>query len=420
MLRWLLRLLLVLALMLPVGLGVLLWLLVERAPLVESTVVFSPDHIARARLLWQRNDPRRMRPGVVRTVMVSEADLDLAANYAASRYARGGARIALRDGAASVRATFTLPANPIGRYVNLDASLVETEGLPQVAALRIGSVRVPAAVCNWLLDRGITRLRTDADTSAVADVVKHIGAGDGMLRVTYEWSDVAAAQIKSVLVPPAEQARWQAYQARLVEVTSRTRHNRPLTLDTLLGPLMQLAAERAAHGDGVLEHRAALVVLAFYINGKGLSALVPGARSWPRPPWRYVTLAGRRDLPQHFTISAALAATAGSPLSDAVGLYKEVDDARRGSGFSFPDIAADRAGTRFGELAVGPQDDGSRLRALLARGLTEADLLPEVKDLPEFLSEAEFGRRFGGVGEPPYLKLMAEIERRVAALPLYQ
>jgi len=37
----------------------------------------------------------------------------------------------------------------------------------------------------------------------------------------------------------------------------------------------------------------------------------------------------------------------GTPLADAVGLWKELADARRGgSGFSFNDIAADRAGTR--------------------------------------------------------------------------
>lgn len=163
-----------------------------------------------------------------------------------------------------------------------------------------------------------------------------------------------------------------------------------------------------------------VVVLAFYVNGKGLAALVPSARSWPVPARRVVTLAGRTDFPQHFTISAALTATAGSPLSDAVGLYKEVDDARRGSGFSFNDIAADRAGTRFGALAVAGPDTRARLDPVLARGLREADLIPDVRDLPEFMAEPEFLRRFGGVGAPPYRRMMADIEQRIAALPLYR
>ena len=33
---------------------------------------------------------------------------------------------------------------------------------------------------------------------------------------------------------------------------------------------------------------------------------------------------------------------------DAIGVYKEVRDSRGGSGFSFNDMAANRAGTRFG------------------------------------------------------------------------
>lgn len=418
MLRWLFRLVVLLVLVLPLALVLLVWMAVDNTPLVASRAALTPAHIERAKLLLQRNDPRRMQPGVLRTIVVSESDLDLAGNYAASLYARGSARIVLRDGAATVRATFELPANPLGRYVNVDAALAETQALPRVEQLRIGRVPVPAFICNWLARQGLERFQGSARYSAAADVVKQVSARDGMLKVTFEWNDAAAGQIKSVLVPADEQARWQAYQARLVELTSGA--SRALTLDALLLPMLELAAQRAQSSSATVENRAALIVLAFYINGKGLAALVPSARSWASPPGRRITLAGRTDFPQHFTISAALAATAGSPLADAVGLYKEVDDARTGSGFSFSDIAADRAGTRFGAMATASETDAARLRGKLARGLTEADLVPDVRDLPEFLPEAEFKRRYGGIGQPAYQKMVAEIERRTAALPLYQ
>ena len=159
----------------------------------------------------------------------------------------------------------------------------------------------------------------------------------------------------------------QAYQSRLVDFT---RHAATLTLRVTVGellqPLLVLAAERTAAAPQTTtpaaENRAALVVLAFYVNGKGLDAIHPPAASWPRPAARRVTLASRGDTAQHFTISAALAATAGSPLSDAVGLYKELEDSRGGSGFSFNDLAADRAGTRFGELATASGDGARKLQ----------------------------------------------------------
>ena len=185
-------------------------------------------------------------------------------------------------------------------------------------------------------------------------------------------------------------------------------------------PLMQIAAGRASGGDAQADSRAIIAVVTFYVNGKGLAAIVPDAKDWPQPMPRKVTLNGRTDSPQHFTISAALAAHAGSPLADAIGLYKEVDDSRRGSGFSFNDLAADRAGTRFGELATSSPASARQLQQRMASGLREPDFMPHAADLPENMPEAEFKRRFGGVGAPAYQRVMDDIERRVAACPLYR
>ena len=405
----------------PLLLMAAVWLALENKPLVVNELAFTPAHIERAKRLLDRNDPRRMRAGVLRTVLVAQEDLELTVNYLASRYARGAARVALLDGAATVRATFELPANPLGRYLNVDAAFREGSKLPSVDHLAVGRLRLPAFACNWLLRRWLAHLEGSTQYAAAADVIKKVGATPGMLQVVFEWSDAAARQIKSALVPPEEQARWQAYQGRLVSLTAQpvSAAAAALTLDELLVPMLALAQERSAQGGAAQENRSMLVVLAFYVNGKGLAALVPSARSWPMPRRRIVTLAGRTDFPQHFTISAAMAASAGSPLSDAVGLYKEVDDSRRGSGFSFNDIAADRAGTRFGERATARAADIQRLYKAGA-SLRQADLVPDVQDLPEFLSEAEFKRRFGGVGQPAYLKMVAEIERRIDSLPLYR
>ena len=90
--------------------------------------------------------------------------------------------------------------------------------------------------------------------------------------------------------------------------------------------------------------------------------MVPEARDWPRAASRGLTMAGRGDLAQHFTVSAAVSAAAGAALADFIGLYKEIDDARRGSGFSFADLAADRAGTRLGQLATATEESARRLQ----------------------------------------------------------
>jgi len=420
MMRRLLRLLLLLVLALSVLVAGAIYLAIDGTALVARQATFTPAHIERARWLLARNDPRYMRAGVLRTVVVSQEDLDLTANYLANRYARGASQIVLQEGRATVRASVALPPNPLGGFINLDVALRETATLPRVERFQIGSLRLPAFLCNWLLDWGLSRMQASANYAAAADVVKQVRSRGGFLSVLFEWNEAVPGQLRAALVDEDDQVRWRVYQEKLVELASQPDGWRVVPLDQLLVPLLALASDRARTGDVMAENRAALIVLAFYVNGKGLAALVPKAQEWPKAQRHIVTLNGRTDFTLHFSISAALAATAGSPLSDAVGLYKELDDARGGSGFSFNDIAADRAGTRLGEWLVEGRGSADRARRALARGLGEQDLMPDVRDLPEFLTEAEFKRRFGGVGQPAYQAMVADIERRIAALSIYR
>ena len=171
----------------------------------------------------------------------------------------------------------------------------------------------------------------------------------------------------------------------------------------------QRSADSAA---AVLENRAALTALALLVN------TLPQAprRAAPGTDAGYnVTLLGRQDTPLHFLISAALSAEGGAALADAVGLYKELSDSKGGSGFSFNDLAADRAGTRLGRLAV---RDPLAFQARLAAGVQEDDLMPMVADLPEALTQPEFLRRYGGVGGLAYQQMLQDIEARLDRLAL--
>ena len=413
--------LLVLLPLLALLLGLLsLFLCVQDTPLVSPGAALTPAHIDRAVRLFKQNDPRQQRPGVLRSISVSQEDVSLAANYAAQRFGRGGASVVLQEAAASLRLSLPLPSNPLGRYLNIDADLRETGTLPRVARLQVGRLPVPGFIADALLHQALARLNRNQDIAASADAIKSVHAGGGMLRVVYDWNDELPTHLRSALVSPQERQRLQAYQERLAQFTRSGDARRKLQLGEVLQPLLLLAAERGARADAAAEYRAAIITLTFYVNGKGLAAIVPAARDWQAPALRQVLIEERSDFPQHFTISAALAATAGSPLSDAVGLYKEVDDSRGGSGFSFNDIAADRAGTRFGQLATGSGPDQRRLQQAVSKGLRETDYMPAWRDLPEFMPEPEFLRRFGGIGAPPYRRMMETIEQRIAALPLYR
>jgi hypothetical protein len=412
-------LLLALLVGLPIALAWAAHLALDDAPLLSpnNTLAITPARIANAKRLLARIDPRTSPPGALRTLQLDDADLNLALAYLASQRPQTRAQVVLQDGRATLRASTILPPNPFGDYLNLQAVLLETPGTPQLEQLTLGRLTVPPTIANLLLRYGLSRLQA-SPAAAAADSIQHVGVRNGVLSVQFVWNDAIPAQLQAALVPADVQARLQAYQARLVEIAAQP-GPRSLSLGALVQPLLALAAQRSdAHNPLADEHRAALVTLAFFVNGKGLGAIVPAARHWPRPAPRSVTLGGRGDTAQHFSISAALAATAGSPLADMVGVYKELADAQGGSGFSFNDLAADRAGTRLGELATGT--GLQKLQQRVAQGLTDADLLPKVSDLPENLAAAELQKSFGGVDGPGYQKMAAEIERRIAALRLYR
>ncbi len=410
-------LLVILTLGLPIALVGAAFLAVDSQPLLTRTAEIRPENIARGKRIVERNDPRRMRPGVLRSILIGAEDLDLAANYLANRYARGSASVVLQEGGASARASLPLPANPFGAFLNIDAALVETAGLPRIESLTLGRLPVPGFVVDYLMRRTLERAQVETAAGAATDAIKRVSMRGGALLVEYEWSERLPEAIKGVLVSSEDQLRLKAYQARIAQMAS-VGGKADLPMNEVLRSLMRLAAERG--GDATAENRAAIIALAFFVNGKGLGAVIPAARDWPRPAARNVTLAERHDFAQHYSISAAIAASAGSPLADAVGLYKEVDDSQGGSGFSFNDIAADRTGVRFGELATMNPAGAQKAQRAAAGPFSASDMFPEVKDLPEFMQEAEFKRRYGGIGGAEYKKMTAEIERRIAALAVFR
>ena len=132
------------------------------------------------------------------------------------------------------------------------------------------------------------------------------------------------------------------------------------------------------------------------------------------------TLRSRGDWARHFTVSGALTVLSAVAPSDAAGLLKEELDADGGSGFSFADLLADRAGTSFADLATRDDASALRLQERLRGGFRVDDFFPPPAGLPEGIPDAELQARYGGVGGPLYRQQADEIERRLAACPAYR
>jgi len=393
-----------------------LCLSVEQQPLVSGTSALTPNEIRRTRDLLAANDPRKLADGEVRTVEISESDLDLALNYLLGRFG-GAARVTTGTGSAAAMITAELPPNPLGNYLNLRAAIVQGSGLPQFVALQIGRIPVPAALADFMLRQALESCyRTSARHSAVT-LIQSVSLAPGRVALTYRWDRGVVGQVRDDLFSAEDTLRLAEYHARLVTLVAAG--DAPVALADMLRPLFALAAERSQRGDAAAENRALLLVVSGYVNGRDAASLISAAADWPRPAMRVVTLSGRGDLARHFMISASLAALGGNTISQAIGLFKEVDDSRGGTAFSFADLAADMAGSAFGEHASNGATAGVLQRRMAAVGVS-AEFMPATEDLPEHLDEAEFKRRFGAIDAPRYATLVAEIGARINTLPIYR
>lgn len=400
------------SLFLLVGAG--MWLVIEETPRINRQVVLTPEHIERAKKIVDLHR-HRVRPGMLAIMRILPGDADLAANYLVSRFAKGSARVELADGSARIGVSMPVPGYLPAGYLNLDAMLAAApDGLPRPHAVSLGRLSFPDKLVDILMPVVMQWLQSVPEYRTGLEMIQAVQFAQSELSVTYRWQAGLSRNMQTSVLGEEEQKRLLYYQALLVEHSHRTGQT-TVPLTDILIPLLQQAVIRSASSDAIAENRAAILAVTLHVLGKSPRFLIPKTVRWPRAVMQHVTLDGRDDFAKHFMVSATIAAYADTALSDAVGLYKEIEDARSGSGFSFSDIAADRAGTQFGERATN-HDTALSLQQRVASGLKDADLMPSWSDLPEFMPEAVFKKRFGGVNAPPYLDMMQKIEQRVAAL----
>lgn len=197
--------------------------------------------------------------------------------------------------------------------------------------------------------------------------------------------------------------------------------------DARFGRMLQIAftaqPDEAALGSAIALNRAAILALGIAVGDGRLARLVGLERDTALVRQAALaggsaTLRGRNDWSKHYAVSAALAVLEHPSVSDAAGQMKEQLDAlTRSSGFSFGDLAADRAGVRFAAAATQSEAAAAAMQARLQDGFDVADFFPPAADLPENLTLEQFRRDYRSVGSQRYRQVMAEIEARLDRCP---
>ncbi|HMM46614.1 MAG TPA: hypothetical protein PKC12_01390 [Thiobacillaceae bacterium] len=398
------------------GFIVLPWLALDTAPALEPPADFRRTDLAWIHALFQKHDPRRQTPDVIQSIQLDEDELNRLLNYAVELRQVSGIAAELTPGTATLTATLTVPRNPFGRYLNLTAEVDEAPRGVRIRSLRLGSLPLPGVLADRAARLAHRWLRRDETYATLTNAFSHVSFDENQATLDYYWRPELLTRLErksaELLIAPEDQTRMLAYADQLDALIKRHPRGSTVPLATIMAPLFAHAQTRG--DEAAEENRAALTALAAYLSGISLPKLLQGdSASIRRAPRVLLSLHGRRDFAEHYVVSAALTVNGGSRLANAIGLIKEEEDATRGSGFSFTDLAANRAGVRLGEDAMG--EAAAQVRRALAAARTDTDLLPDFRDLPEFMSESEFDRRFGPIGGPRYQKVIERIDARLEA-----
>ena len=397
---------------------------IEHEPLIPPGKSLSHEDVERIKQLLRRHDPRRLKHGGIRTLSLSERDLNLLLNYSLARTLGINSRVDLYPASVGVSLTYRLPEKYSGNYVNASARFSPTADSMRIDSFEIGRLSIPG----WLLNPVLRFLHAHmleefAEYRAVLQAIGEIRVNEEQLVVVYQWQPELAARLKSrgygLLFSTEDKARVLAYYNKLNRLAGELASRR-VSLEKVFPPLFELAGLRAdERGDLQAENRAMLLTLAMYVLGIDVGRFVDVPLA-SRQRRMYLTLLKRHDLAQHFTVSAALTVSAGSGLANAVGLFKELDDSRDGSGFSFDDLLADKAGVRLAELATGTDQQARLLLQRMSDQLTEADFMPSIDQLPPSIMELEFKQKYRDLDSEKYRVVDDEIGKRILRCSIYQ
>lgn len=355
----------------------------------------------------------------------------------AGRLAPGAAAAArLAPGPAPVSLALSVgpPALPAPVWANLTLDFAAGPGGLEVTRARLGRLPLPPSLVEAAMARGLdAALDAPGLTRTAMGGVVGLRVEGETLRVAFEQDPATRAavlaELRALLNLGGGGGETGPVHAHLWWL-NRSGDEGALPAEGSALPYLRHAVERS--GDMGRRWRdtpdrermaAALLALALYC---GEAALGPAVGVTLKPHMRGAnnhcegtTLGGRDDLKRHFVVSAGLYAASTGPVAFGVGEVKElVDSGEGGTGFSFDDMAANVAGARFAAAFLGAPR--AEWPAMLELVQAETDVLPDVSDLPRGLDEAAFRARFGDVDSPAYRAMIAEIERRVNALPFHR
>jgi len=317
-------------------------------------------------------------------------------------------------------------------FINVSVLVIPSSTQLELGYVRVGYVEFPVQLSLVLLEK----LLAQVSDLALLDNINRVSFDSKKLFVNYTMSSDPKSFIHALTSLATrfgskhnvdnDLGLTEQYYQQLVQLQRQTRgkkEQQPLAY--FIKSLLRTAHHNTAQGsDPVAENRAAIFALAVYFGSYRFEYFI-GKLSKPqrknRRDYYLPRLAKRHDLTQHFIYSAAIELLSSKDTSEFVGELKELLDSNKsGSGFSFIDLMADRAGVKFAQNATQDETSARGLQQVMLAQFDDHDLLPQSTKLPEHLSKAQFEQAYQHIKAPAYQALISDIDQRLNTLNVYQ
>ncbi|MEQ1635712.1 MAG: hypothetical protein ABL903_03410 [Methylococcales bacterium] len=345
-----------------------------------------------------------------------QAELNHITNSLLNRYFKSVTRINFHnDNHASVESSLQLPKKFYNLYFNINFELHNQDKGLVINHLQIGDLTINQSLTNRIVNHLLQHSFLRHYYHLGEEHIQAIAIKNNQLVANYALNSNATGFANAKTIDPE---LLSFYQQQVELEASKHNPNWRFSLADLFRPLFKLAYSRASKNP-VAENIAIIYAVSTYVNTNDtpfyLSINKPISNKYQYPVYLYK----RTDQAKHFMLSAVLTIIGGTKLADIMGQEKELRDVQTRSGFSFIDLAADRAGMKFSERAIGSPETARDLQRVMADIQDYSAFMPNVQDLPEKLNQAQFTQRFDVMGSKSYKALLQQMDDRINALPIY-
>ncbi len=396
---------------LPCLLAFILFYASENTAITQSNWTLTKADIQRAKTIVSNSASKKRK-----TIKLNQKDLNIALSYLLNYYKQNASHITIKDNLSIFKiALFT--DNYFGKYLNFSFKLTKQHGYPVINSLQIGQIKIADEFAGLILENLIKYSPLNEYYILAAQHVRNIDISTDGVTIAYipfpdseEKLGFNNKSLQSVIF----------YQQQITNIIAQHDPKKRIALDKLLQPLFKIAYQRSTLDNAIEENRSLLIAMSSYVNKKQIQAYLPFDINPNAYQPRSIFLYKRKDMVQHFMISASLAAAGAESLAYMLGQEKELNDAKKGSGFSFIDLASDRAGLEFGKTAVLSNKQARALQKNMLKVKNYSAFMPDVRDLPENMSNQDFKNKFESVYSAKYQNMLKIIDTRIAKLAIYK